>query len=486
MEDEALKNVQDPSKEEKKSQQELEKRIFYLKTLYDLSLEIGFLRGTQEITKNLLLMMIGNFGASCGFIFLFDTGRGKMDAYTQRGLPKESVDMFSEKIELGDLIWLNEITQIETFDESNPAQTKGREELFDLLSSFSLRIWVPFNIDSNLRGGIGLGDKLSGDPYTPDDQELLLTMANQGAVAIENARLDQARIEALEQSKKELEKLNRAKSKALDHLSHELRTPLSVIQGNIRILKRKTQSQTPPLVREEVFESLEKNLNRLSDIQQETDQIIRSHQELEMKPRLKEFDQAHSFAPKTIHLHFFTERVLEDVKKKASHRDIQFQIEGEKDLHLVIDPKILEQSLVGLVKNAIENTPDEGMVRIVFEHKEQWVQLKVMDFGVGVTKANQRHLFNGLFHTLDTELYTSKKPYDFGAGGKGLDLLRMKTYAQRFGFDITAGSQRCTHLPTERDLCPGKISECPHCRVREDCLNSGGSTFCLTFVVTGR
>jgi signal transduction histidine kinase len=160
-------------------------------------------------------------------------------------------------------------------------------------------------------------------------------------------------------------------------------------------------------------------------------------------------------------------------------------MDGERDVHLVIDPKILEESLVGLMKNAIENTPDEGMIRIVLEQKEQWVQLKVMDFGIGVTKANQRHLFNGLFHTLDTELYTSKKPYDFGAGGKGLDLLRMKTYARRFGFDINAGSQRCTYLPTERDLCPGKISECPHCRVREDCLNSGGSTFCLTFVVTG-
>jgi len=484
MEDEALKNVQDPSKEEKKSQQELEKRIFYLKTLYDLSQEIGFLRGTQEITKNLLLMMIGNFGAFCGFIFLFDMSQRKTDALFQRGLDKDSLDMLFQQIESGHWMGLNGITEIQIITERNKPQAE--ENLFDLLSSLNLRIWIPINIDANLRGGIGLGDKLSGDPYTPDDQELLFTMANQGAVAIENARLDQARIEALEQSKKELEKLNRAKSKALDHLSHELRTPLSVIQGNIRILKRKTQSQTPPLVREEVFESLEKNLNRLSDIQQETDQIIRSHQELEMKPRLKEFDQAHSFAPKTIHLHFFTERVLEDVKKKASHRDIQFQIEGEKDLHLVIDPKILEESLVGLVKNAIENTPDEGMVRIVFEHKEQWVQLKVMDFGVGVTKANQRHLFNGLFHTLDTELYTSKKPYDFGAGGKGLDLLRVKTYAQRFGFDIAAGSQRCTHLPTERDLCPGKISECPHCRVREDCFNSGGSTFCLTFVVTGR
>ncbi|MCJ7782641.1 MAG: ATP-binding protein [Desulfobacterales bacterium] len=483
MEDEAFKDVRDPSKEEKESQQELEKRIFHLKTLYDLSQEIGFLRGTQEIIKNLLLMMIGNFGAFCGFIFLFDMSQRKTDVFSQRGLDKDSLDRLSQQIESGHWIELNGITEIQTITERNKPQAE--ENLFDLLSSLNLRIWIPFNIDANLRGGIGLGDKLSGDPYTPDDRELLLTMANQGAVAIESARLDQARIEALEQSKKELEKLNRAKSKALDHLSHELRTPLSVIQGNIRILKRKTQAQTPPLVREEVFESLEKNLARLSDIQQETDQIIRSHQELEMKPRLEEFDQAHSFSPKTIPLYSFTERVLKGVKEKASHRDIQFQIEGEKDLHLVIDPKILEQSLVGLLKNAVENTPEEGIIRVILEQKNQWIQLKVMDFGSGITKENQRHLFNGLFHTLDTELYTSKKPYDFGAGGKGLDLLRLKAYGQRFGFDVSVGSQRCIYIPTDHDLCPGKISECPHGRVREDCLNSGGSTFCLTFVVTG-
>jgi len=108
-----------------------------------------------------------------------------------------------------------------------------------------------------------------------------------------------------------------------------------------------------------------------------------------------------------------------------------------------------------------------------------------MDFGIGITKENQGRLFDGLFHTLDTELYTSKKPYDFGAGGKGLDLLRVKVYSQRFGFDISVASQFCLYLPTDHDLCPGKISECPHCKVREDCFNSGGSTFCLTFSVLG-
>jgi signal transduction histidine kinase len=485
MKDEVLKKVEDPSKEEK-SQQELEKRVFHLKTLYDLTQEIGYLRETHEITRKLLLMMIGNFGASCGFIFLFDTSRGKMDTYSQRGLPKESVDIFSEKIESGDLTWLNKITQIETLDESNTARIKGREELIDLLSSLSLRIWVPFNIDSNLRGSIGLGDKLSGDPYSSDDQELLVTMAHQGAVAIENTKLQQARIEMLEQSKKDIEKLSKAKSRALDHLSHELRTPLSVIQGNIRILKRKTQAQTPPLVREEVFESLEKNLARLSDIQQETDQIIRSYQELETGSKIEKINTREVISVEPIILYPFTERILDKVRQKSAHRDLQIQFDGTHDLRLNMDPEVLEELLVGLLKNAIENTPDEGLIRVVLEQKDQWIQLKVMDFGIGITKENQRRLFDGLFHTLDTELYTSKKPYDFGAGGKGLDLLRVKVYSQRFGFDISVASQCCLYLPTDHDLCPGKISECPHCKVREDCLNSGGSTFCLTFIVTGK
>ena len=317
--------------------------------------------------------------------------------------------------------------------------------------------------------------------FTKEDETFLQTFGNNASVFIEMAQLQKARIDGLEQSRKDLERLNRAKSKALDHLSHELRTPLAVIQGNIRIMKRKIQPQTPPLVKEEVFESLEKNLNRISDIQQETDQIIRAHQELETGPRTGKPDHPLSFSGEAIPLYSFTERILENVKEQAPHRNIEFHLDGAGDLTLFTDPKILKETMVGLLKNAVENTPDEGTIQIVLEQKARWLLFKVQDFGVGITEENQRQLFDGLFHTLDTELYASKKPYDFGAGGKGLDLLRIKTYGRRFGFDISAGSQRCIYLPTDRDLCPGKISSCPHCQRREDCLSSGGSTFCLSF-----
>jgi signal transduction histidine kinase len=297
----------------------------------------------------------------------------------------------------------------------------------------------------------------------------------------EMAKLQRAHIDTLEKSRKEFEQLSIAKSKALDHLSHELRTPLAVIQGHIRFLKRKAQAQTSPIIREGAFDIMERNLTRISNIQHETDQIIRSYQELEVTPPIEKIDAREGLAMETISLYLFTERILSKVKQNAGHRDLRIQLDGTNDLSLKMDSGVLEDILTGLLKNSIENTPDEGLVRVVLEQKGQWIQLKVQDFGVGITKENQRHLFGGLFHTLDTELYSSKQPYDFGAGGKGLDLLKMKVYSKRFGFDISVGSQRCSHLAKEGDLCPGKISLCKHCKKPEDCLSSGGSTFCLSF-----
>jgi signal transduction histidine kinase len=282
-------------------------------------------------------------------------------------------------------------------------------------------------------------------------------------------QVHRARIEALEQSQKELELLNRAKSKALDHLSHELKTPLSVIRMRLRIFKRQLQTGTSPADAEKFFEPVEKNLDRLIEIQDETDKIIRSYQNLERKP---------------ISLLPFAERVLEKAKESTAHRQLNFHFEGDRDLSVSMSPEILEDILRGLIKNAIECTPDEGSIRIILVRKDERLLLKVQDSGIGITADNQKRIFDGLFHTVETELYVSKRPYDFGAEGKGLDLFLMKVYGQRFGFDLSTESQRCVHMPKDRDICPGKISACSLCRGPRDCEASGGTTFSLSFQIS--
>jgi signal transduction histidine kinase len=286
----------------------------------------------------------------------------------------------------------------------------------------------------------------------------------------------------LEESREELRRLNRAKDKALSHLSHELRTPLALILGTVRLLRRKLQIAGYPREWDRSFESLERNVNRLLSIQKDADEIIRSYQRLTGESPQREFGfSIRSETQETVFLCPLVQKVLASTREKARHRDIQIFVEGDEDISIVTDPRIVEETLEGLLRNAIENTPDEGRIQIGLEQIQQNILLKVQDDGIGITDENQRYIFDGLFTTQETDLYSSRKPYDFGAGGKGLDLLRMKAYGQRFGFGLSMESRRCVYLPTDRDICPGKISQCSRCQNIEDCLNSGGSTFSLAF-----
>ncbi len=318
--------------------------------------------------------------------------------------------------------------------------------------------------------------------------------------------------EALIKSHQELERLNRAKTKAIHHISHELRTPLAVIHGNIRLLKRKLKHHLTDADLKKTMETLDRNLERISEISTETDEIFRISQEVEAEAALENLNglwqriedlpdmpaevrshfnalrgwinqylsgKAETF--QSINLFPFVLDVLERVKQLSRHRRIRFQVDGKNNLFVSLDPLMLRNVVEGLLRNAIENTPDGGTIRLGVEQSNGKIMLHITDYGVGITRENQAYIFDGLFHTKETALYASKKPYDFGAGGKGLDLLRMKIYGQRFGFDLSVTSKRCVHIPTDQDLCPGDISKCPHVKNARECADSGGTTFTIAF-----
>lgn len=162
-----------------RARQELEKRMFHLKTLYDVSREIGFLIDTQAIIKNLLMMVVGTFGVERGLIVLRDVRENRIEAVTHRGLDDAAASALAGAVESGLLARLQ---------MSVGTVILGEHQGSGPFSSIDLHVWIPFEVDEHLKGGIGLGERLTGDAYTPDDSELLVTLANQAAVAIRNSR----------------------------------------------------------------------------------------------------------------------------------------------------------------------------------------------------------------------------------------------------------------------------------------------------------
>jgi signal transduction histidine kinase len=302
----------------------------------------------------------------------------------------------------------------------------------------------------------------------------------------------------------EFKELERARERVLNHLAHELRTPLSITMASLK------RMQSAP--NEKPLERIRRNLERLQDIQMEVEDIVNLgafeknpdktsclEQILDLIELLEEEGSIHSEA-----LHFFKKRIkdffridqskvqsvkirehirrgVDSAEQLSSHRSVKLLTRIETDPNIMIDPDVLDKTIMSLLKNAIENTPDGGEVIISLYRQAESVVLEIRDFGTGINQQSQKHIFGGFYHSLETDLYATKKPFDFGAGGKGLDLLRIKIFGEAYHYKVECESSRCQYIPRENDACAGSIAKCPHIHGKKQCVRSGGSAFKLIF-----
>lgn len=319
--------------------------------------------------------------------------------------------------------------------------------------------------------------------------------------------------EALLESRNELERLNRAKSKAIHHISHELRTPLALVQANVQLLRHKLRGNPEEEKAKRSLDMLERHVQRLFEISDETDEILKTSRELEASGLVADMDRVEQrletldSAPEEIRAHLeqvrqwaeehvskghggfemidlvsFVTFAVERIRQYARKRTVPITVEAPgKRLRIFMNPGVLNRVLETLIKNAVESTPDGGNVRVRLEETSGKTWVRVVDTGVGISEEDQAYIFDGLFHVTETDLYSSKRPYEFGAGGKGLELAKVKAYSKRFGFELAMSSRRCEHTSSDGAPCPGNVASCPHARAEGGCDERGGSTFSIGF-----
>jgi hypothetical protein len=134
------------------------------------------------------------------------------------------------------------------------------------------------------------------------------------------------------------------------------------------------------------------------------------------------------------------------------------------------------------IKN--ENKSKEQLEKELTELRRRISELETCEIKHARTQESLREserMLSTLIGNLPGMAYSTQKPFDFSAGGKGPDLLRMKIFSERYNFKIDMDSSRCGYIPQENDICPGKISECTSYKKQGDCYCSGGTAFSICF-----
>jgi len=435
---------------------------------------------------------------------IFFPGVAYDDTITQRRvkevrLPIEQMDQVvaGKGARLGEPVIVNDTS---TVDRSYPIRD---EKLGYETKSF---LQVPLKSGDRIIGFLTAINKKEGI-FQQSDVELLNTIAGTVVLSIENARF----AAELKQAYREVSSLNRAKDKVINHLSHELKTPISVLYGSFRILAKRL-AQLPEESWKPTLERAQRNLRRILEIQHQTDDIMRERQyktydllslildecadELEVliaeevgegpvigriRDRVEEIFAPKEIIPEKIKLDAYVKERLEHLKSSFSHRQMEIRSRLKPTPPAYLPREVLQKVIDGLIRNAVENTPDQGKMEIWVQKKGIGSEITVRDYGVGITEEHQSRIFEGFFTTRETIDYSTKRPFDFMAGGRGADLLRMKIFSERYDFRIDMRSSRCGFIPQTSDICPGRISECKFCRSEEDCYQSGGTTFSLYF-----
>jgi len=325
---------------------------------------------------------------------------------------------------------------------------------------------------------------------------------------IENARIN----DELKRSYDEVTSFNRAKEKVIHHLSHELKTPVSVLAASLELIRKKSSGLETSAGILRVVERAGRNLGRILDMQYEIEDILKEkdytpHKMLStlldacedelsllvlesmgekevldvIRRKVDELFGPRASEPEKIVLGDFVSAAIKNMAPLFAHRTCDIVETIQSDSPVFIPREVLRKIVTGLVRNAIEYTPDGGRIDVVVRDGQKGAALEVKDTGTGITADNQRLLFENYFTPPEPLHYSSRKPFDFNAGGKGFDLLRMKIFSERYGFDLSLTSQRCRHIGEEENLCPGNVAGCVKCGPQTGCRDSGGTTVRVIF-----
>jgi len=371
----------------------------YHKTLKDLSGAVTSILSLDRLLNLIVNKVTEVMHIDKGCLMLWDKQAEEFRIRTGKGLRKKVFDKISFTRDNYLVEWLErekrifsreEIEIFHSRKESSGMDSKGQKEFnetLDKLKEVGAMLCIPLMVKGRLIAIFGLDNKMSGDKFTSEDMELLSTVANQAAIAIENAKL----YEEMRGMEKRLHRADKlaALGTLASSVAHEIRNPLVSIKTFTQLAPRKFNNR----------DFLDKFQTIVPEELQRMETILN---------QLLNFGRSSQPEFHSINVEEVIDSILNLMSTELSKSNIEvIKLYGKDVPQIMADDEQLKQVFMNIILNAIQAMPRGGNMRIITSLQQEFVDsntsafvaIKFEDTGYGIPQENLNDLFNPFFTT---------------------------------------------------------------------------------------
>jgi signal transduction histidine kinase len=386
-------------------------RARYRLAVREISEAMVSMLSIKEVVDRILLALTDTMGVDRALVLLLDEERKALVAAASRGdWDEDTLGMeIASDHPMVKQLWMrrDELARSDFADEPDPEARDACQEVFDTLE---VRLLVPILFGVDLIGVIAVGGKVSGERLTPDDRQLLRTLANQSSIAIENAnafdeiaqlnenlevRVEE-RTEELRRTQAQLVQSEKMVSlgQLVAGVAHELNNPIGFVHANLQLIEGYTKKllEVAPggeTTAERTREALEKLFVRSREGTQRVKQIVAD---------LRAFSRIDQAEVQRVDLHEGIDRTLSLMEPRLKEG-----VAVERDYGDLPQVRCfagqLNQVFMNLLMNACDALDGGGTLRIRTRPTSSGVRLEFSDDGPGIPPEIQNRLFEPFFTT---------------------------------------------------------------------------------------
>jgi PAS domain S-box-containing protein len=246
------------------------------------------------------------------------------------------------------------------------------------------------------QSGVVIGGLFLGHPkqnvFTEDHEHLVVSVAGQAAVALDNAKLYQ-----------EIRSLNSKKDEFIGFASHELKTPLTTLSGYIQLARQ--MPEPPPAF----LEKMDKQVKRLNII-------------------INDLLDISKIQAGKLDIHFTKTSLYSLIRESiealaTANRMIETELPAE-DIEIIVDSQKMSQVLVNLLSNAIKYSDPATEISVTAIRIGDEIKISTLDHGMGIPSNNLQQVFTQFYRVARSShkqgtglgLYIAKEIIDAHSG----------------------------------------------------------------------